>query len=137
MKEQEIIEGNKLIAEYIGFVKHFPNMNKESDLSNFYYYPYIDKVFDEGNYTSAVKMTSQEGIYHNICIRESNHLKDLPFYKSWGLLVPVVQKIFEERELSSGEILQLADVNLAWSRKDITEIWKSVVKYIQWLNERV
>jgi hypothetical protein len=62
-------------------------------------------------------------------------LQIIPYHLDWDILAPVVQKIFSNRELSSGEILQLADVNLAWSRKDITEIWKSVVKYVQWYNE--
>jgi hypothetical protein len=93
MNTQEIIENNKIICEYMGFVRHFPNMTLTSDLSQIYYYPYMDRIFDEGLYTSTIKMTSQEGYYTNQCIRESHHLKDMQFHKSFAWLMPVLQKI--------------------------------------------
>ena len=53
----------------------------------------------------------------------------LEYHSSWNWLVPVVQKIFS---LPIGEAspLDLADVNLAWNRKDITEIWEACVRFV-------
>ena len=64
MTTEEIIKGNKLIAEFMGFVKYYPNMTSESDLSNFYYYLHLDKylrIFIE--YFSIV-MCSRESRLH-------------------------------------------------------------------------
>ena len=151
MTREEIIKGNKLIAEFMGFVRYFPNMTLESDLSKFYYYPYNDRIFDEGLYTST-KMTSQEGYYVNQCIRENHHLKNMQFHSSWGWLMPVVQKIatlgfkvtleFEEKpylnsisiqENSTGEYIEEDYEDMDYEiESDIHLVWFNVVNFIKW-----
>jgi len=143
MNEQEIIEGNKLIAEFMGFVKYFPNMTLESDLSNIYYYPKIDRVFDEGFYTSTIEMLCSEGKYNNISIRERNHISEIPFHKSWGLLMPVVEKIENiaiigkhklQCRIQSNfcEITEMS--NTSYGNSKIEAIYKAVVNFIKKYN---
>jgi len=126
MTTEEIIKGNKLIAEFMGFVKYYPNMTSESDLSNFYYYPHLDKIFDSGLYTSTIKMTSAEGYFINQSIRESHHLNDMQFDSSWGWLMPCIGKISNVCE----EPEELDGLKYALLTNNIEEAWKFVVNYL-------
>jgi len=98
MKEQEIIEGNKLIAEFMEY-----------------------------------KIPKQT---HNLdWIDYGGMFQPMKFHSSWDWLVPVIQKIFSLPFIEDSiMILKWADVNLAWSRKEIGEIWESCVRFIKWYN---
>ena len=93
LTEEQIIENNKLIAEFMRFERYFPNMASESELSKMYYYPYRNHIFYEGLYIHNMKQTSAEGTYVLQSIADCNHLKDLHFHKSFDWLMPVVEKI--------------------------------------------
>ena len=147
MTSKEIIEGNKLIAEFMGFVRHFPNMTSTSDLSQVYYYPYVDRIFDEGLYTSTIKMTSEQGYYHNQCIRESHNLKYMQFHKSWGWLMPVVEKI-ETIKVEGYKInFSIMNKTAHWTpahwgglrtylaQSKIESCWLACVEFIKWHNQ--
>lgn len=87
------LENNKIIAEFIGFKRYYPNMTAKSDLSNLYYYPYFDKVFHESLYVSEVSINGQMGLYKTYNIKNRIHLKNMQFNKSWDWLMPVLCKI--------------------------------------------
>lgn len=138
MTQEEIIKGNKLIAEFMGFVRYFPNMTLESDLSKFYYYPYNDRIFDEGLYTSTIKMTSQEGYYVNQCIRENHHLKNMQFHSSWGWLIPVIGKIYSLNEYTKYKDYTsniVCEGGIYINTKFIEVTFRDVVDFIKWYNK--
>lgn len=136
MTQEEILEGNKLIADFIGFVRHFPYMEEKSDLCKFYYYPYINKVFDEGLYTSTIKMTSAEGIYCNQCIRESHHIKNMQFHKSWSWLMPVVKECLNKSEENLDEWEHYYEqIDDSLFQVEISQTWAAVVEFIKWYNQ--
>ena len=55
---------------------------------------------------------------------------------SWDLLHPVVEKLFS---LSTEQLspLYLADLQLSWSRRNLEEVFNSVVKCIEKYNENL
>lgn len=128
-RADRIIEGNISLAEFMGFKRYFPNMSNTSELSKHYHYPYMDDVFDESMYVSDIHTVCVEGKFKCINITQSRHISEYKFHNSMAWLFPIVQKIFSlpQEEISP---LDLADVNLAWNRKDITEIWESCVRFV-------
>ena len=85
METKEIIEGSKLIAEYMGMV----------------YIPFSTDLQHKAGWWSKVPKTKRELFYSKvngnegfICRRHS----DLMFYNSLDSLIPVIQKIEKESE---------------------------------------
>jgi len=77
IQEQQIIEGNKLIAEFMGGERHWLNGMKE---------PFTDDTI-WGYYDVGVNITST---YSGRPIALVN---DLKYHTSWDWLMPVVEKI--------------------------------------------
>lgn len=84
MNEQEILEGNKLLGEFIGYSiqrKKYQTQRWNSSNESYWGWEEGDIVCDENN--------------NEVC-DENNEpyecLEDLPF-KSWAFLMPVVEKI--------------------------------------------
>lgn len=93
MKTEEIVEGNNLIAEFMGLkMISREDITEDTDIDKFCYNP--------------------------------------RYHSDWNWLFPVIQKIFS-LPIEKASPLDLADVELAWSRKDITEIWKSCIRFIK------
>ena len=117
----ETIEGNKLIAEFMGFkrksgaAEHF-EVPKEKQLE-----------------------------YRAINL----DLKNMPYHSSWDWLMPVVEMIETDASQETGhneihitentcEIFRMSYIKPQFknfdSKSKITAVWKTVVQYIQWYN---
>jgi len=110
MTQREINESNKLIAEFMGLIQCGS--------------PYNNSFTVESN-----DITSFAQFCRSKMKGESWYVYP-KFNTSWSWLVPVVHKIYGN--LSSP--IQLANLELSWSRKDINEIFQAVVRYIKQYN---
>lgn len=107
MTQEEILEGNKLIAEWLGMSIKLGNFKE-----------------------SFVGWYETKGMLSVDYIRPES----LQFHSSWDWLVPIIHVINALPHIKHGHILQLADLEIAWSRKKIEEIFESVIKFITWYN---
>ncbi len=133
MTQQEIISGNKLIAEFMGAKK----TGASTSLGN-------GKISNE----YRVNVTEQiEAIFYD---KEGawNDFKDLKFHSSWDWLMPVVEKI---ESLSKNPCIQWwatiyantcsiadEDENVICDVPANTKIeatWKAVIDFITWHNQ--
>lgn len=104
MQEQEIIEGNKLIAEFMG-------------------YQILHKKFQYQNFNSSNESYFANGEGKIVCDKDGHEvnlypdgdpledLSELPFNSSWDWLMPVVEKI-EEIEVNNGAFTDYYDVHI-------------------------
>lgn len=142
MTQEEIIEGNKLIAEFMGFTRYYPNMTRESDLSNIYIYGIYDKVFHESLYVTNTTLSCSNGVYKCYNINHSMHLKDMQFNSSWDWIIPVIEKIEKLDDYSivinyySCNILDTAKLNITFtSNSKIKAVYNAIIEFIKWYNK--
>jgi len=114
MKKDEISEGNRLIAEFMGgkftLVKsHTPNV--------------------------SFKQHPRQGRNHN---STDMHPKFLSYHKSWDWLMPVVKKVFDSfiGNTEDGSFSHEHRIRVSLLNVNIGEIWKSLVDFIKWNNEK-
>lgn len=109
MREQEIIEGNKLIAEFMGA-----------------------KIEQGGNDEwYAMDIPLPDGTLTGI------HLKDLKYNSSWEWLMKVVEKIipeFRPRAVNKKHPFFLIQYNLIQANGK-ESVWLAVVDFIKWHND--
>ncbi len=126
MEEQKIIEGNKLIAEFMGAECLSPK-------TKFSY-------FDFGN-----DWSENEGIF-----QQKIHIRMLKYHSSWDWLMPVVEKVRDKncivsiwfnRQLNTNNTT-IANFEDGW-KKDINisgvgieSTYKSVIEFIKWHNNQ-
>lgn len=122
MSEQEIIEGNKLIAEF---------MQAKNEFSDIYYLPEFGHYFN-----------SYGQIELNDCFRTD----ELKYHSSWDWLMPVVEKIEKNfwvttttrRGYSAVSIHQPQRAYEKIARVDsenkLEATWKAIVEFIKWYN---
>lgn len=115
MKESEIIEGNKLIAEFMG--------GKYDKNTSFPIHP--DDIW-----------LPVHGIV-NFKTIELGKGKALKYHSSWDWLMPIINKIYESDwyykwKDTSGQFEKEVFINT----KFIDETWKQVVEFIKWWNEQ-
>lgn len=119
MTQEKIIEGNRLIAEFMGWQKH---INTEDT----WWFPNLYPFYNDGH---------GETTYH---------ITEARFHESWDWLMPVVEKI-EDLDLGLPDVLITGHVciitnNLYDLRIDIPgdskldATWQAIVKFIEWLN---
>lgn len=111
MQEQEIIEGNKLIAEFMGYKEGFPHK------------------IDRYGYEQTVEGYRID--YDDVAI------EDLEFHSDWNWLMPVIRKIIgycineSEKAFLSNEYTSILEtIPLAI----IEDSFKVVVEFIKWYN---
>lgn len=118
MTTQEIIEGNKLIAEF---------MQVRNDFSDIYYLPEFGHYFN-----------SYGQIEWNECFR-SNELK---FNSSWDWLMPVVEKI--EKTKQADVIIHAKNlVQISYNKETkayfydslLENVWLACIEFIKWYNQ--
>ena len=140
MNQQEIIEGNKLIAEFMGYqILHRKYQYRNFNSSNESYFA-DDKgeiVCDKNGY--------EVNLYPNGDPLED--LSELPFNSSWDWLMPVVEKIEDLGYTTNICCTHLGQnmVNMGdrtgrqYSRivkkSKILAVWLAVVEFIKWYNE--
>ena len=139
MSKKEIIEGNKLIAEFMGWT--CSTRISYNDNRKVLYKP-NGTIFKYGKLTYL----------HN----KNPWDAPLKFHSSWDWLMPVVEKITTKDNYSvnihygtgatdsfawctfynNGEQITSDDINTD-EQNLITAIWKSVIDFIKWYNKRI
>lgn len=110
MTEQEILDGNKLIAEFMGAkpCKQHPNTQLFLTIKN--------------NKNSSLQYW---------------HL--LKYHKSWDWLIPVIDKIYSSDYYLDYCLSNLGQFNygIHINTKFISSTFESVVKYLKWYNKNI
>ena len=118
MSKEEILEGNKLIAEFMGAeVSQAYSKTKEQDGLMFYY-----------------QKDSSPATYRNL---SSAAIK---YHSSWEWLMPVYIKIVREKLWDSYEegviIFNILYDRLA-DAEGIDKVYESIVEFIKWYNQNL
>ncbi|HZW70277.1 MAG TPA: hypothetical protein VFF57_05350 [Hanamia sp.] len=143
MTEQEILEGNKCIAEFDGW-KLRPRPYVNSDREEF---PWWEKLVD-GKVVNT---------YHHDILLAKGRFEYGSYYSSWDWLMPVVEKIesfhlyfYIETHGSWIEYMGVEDPELPWlnafwnqeinndtneGRTKLECTWLTCVQFIKWYNE--
>lgn len=126
MNNQEILEGNKLIAEFLGF--EFKNGITQNEV--FYTLEKEHPIYLQG--------------YSYKCAK---------FHSSWDWLMPVVEKIQNLYRTSEyfGALINISTTHISiscadfnycdskpqkdWEPFDIIRVWKAVIEFIKWYNK--
>ena len=127
MTEQEIIEGDKLIAEFMGNI-----------------YSKNAEAWGIGNAKIEHKeLTIQGKVYKNLVWAERFE-KELKYHSSWDWLMPVVNKI-ESKGFDvfiNGLYCRITDCGLTdleiesgETTSKIEAVWETVVEFIKWYNK--
>lgn len=118
MTKEEIIEGSKLIAEFMGYV----NVRSVKE--------YPSYRIPEHSY----EVNTFDGNTETIDTFDLNW--DLCFHSSWDWLMPVVEKCFQAydsvEDNSSNHQFKLND---ALIEINIFSLWKAVIEFITWYNQ--
>ena len=115
MEQKEIIEGNKLIAEFMDY--------RLVDCHS----PFLGKKWTKENLNDSP-------LYNLV---ESCKEDNLRFHNSWDWLMPVLIKIQEsyqgeEHHIKSCELHD--DITSMLRELKIEWVWQSVIKFIKWYN---
>lgn len=129
-----IEDNNILLAEFMEFIRSYPNMNSESKLSKMYRYGKRDKVFPEGLYTFSIESLygGDMGRVKHLAVIENCQAEDMPFNKSWDWLMPVVKKV---KSLNIEEYHLIDDIDDALMNADIWLVYDSCIKFVLWYND--
>ena len=122
MTPQEILEGNKLLAEFIGY-------EKSSEDKDFIFYKHPDG--------KGIVIQSQHDckVFHT---HELMEIKGFIFHRSWDWLMPVVEKIAKldissENEIGSSR--QYSVVSSSIGMITIESVWLACVEFAKWYNQ--
>lgn len=128
MTQEEIIEGNKLIAEFMG--------GKSYKGSNYIFYSFIN-----GNIKPYSEFLDEFKWGYGCPLDY-----ELKFHSSWDWLMPVVEKIYMLDEVK--DVAVHYDYTRIWLQKGfiesnsytynsfIEECWLTIVEFIKWYNEQ-
>ena len=146
MTRKEVIEGNKLIAEFMGYEEGFPHRIDK------YGYVQVDKGYVIPSITNS-QFHEQDSDTHQFSLSE------LKFYSSWDWIMPVVEKVVltkisiprisrmyfntfrcrknhpEEHNYKVRIHSDFDDVLIKTSSNvEIEAVWLAVVEFIKWYN---
>ncbi len=121
MKEEEIVESNKLIAEFMGI-----------------------ELFSNNTFTEALLICSALDLPVNPCTHFNNtqetvYLNEFKFNKSWDWLLPVISKIEELGYLVTmvGFNCYIDGDNFAFRSKTYNKLqsaFETIIEFITWYN---
>lgn len=132
MTGKEIVDGNKLIAEFMGY-EYLPSNQKLEHKKKY-------------GWNRKVKINSfheKMGMYaedppERLFLGRSHH--DLCFHRNWSWLMPVVKKVFHTLINESlghcGGFYFKDDIMSDLSIVDIEEVFSDICRFIRWYNER-
>ena len=124
MTRKEVIEGNKLIAEFMGYSVGFPHKTDK--------YGYIQTV--EGYIIPSIVNPSP---HPSDIDTHQFSLTDLRFHSSWDWLIPVINKIYDLSEYYTYKDETqtfYSEGGIEINTKYIEETYKDVVEFIEWFN---
>ena len=129
MTTEEIIEGNKLIAEFMGFQKCNCIRNE-----NGRYYDYY--LSDKFELIKEVKICIEGEHGFGLENQDLCFIEDLKFHSSWDWLIPVIDKIHSSNYYVDYYLSELGQFNngVHINTKFIEVSFNVVVEYIKWYN---
>ena len=130
MTPQEILEGNKLLAEFMGY-------EKSSEDKDFIFYKHPDG--------KGIVIQSQHDckVFHT---HELMEIKGFIFHRSWDWLMEVVRKIeligytvsVSKNRCRISNFKNIANVGLTINTSEdnkIKAVWYACVEFIKWYNQ--
>lgn len=115
METHEKIDGNSLIAEFMGFRLITPEMRKRPE-----------DWYNNGKPSSYWENHELKGSRRVLCGENG-----LMYHSSWDWLMPVVNKIFG---LKKDYPIATSDLLETFIFEDIDVVWNRVVNFIKWYN---
>ena len=129
MTQKKILEGNKLIALFLGYVK-------SSSDKDFTFYTHPD---------GKGIITQSKHDYTRYYTHELIESRSFLFHRSWDWLMPVVKKcaeLFEHHQYDSEDYYHITeeifhpDYSLSeFMNADIESVYNRVVTFIKWYNQ--
>jgi hypothetical protein len=132
IKIMKIEEGNRLIADFIGYEKDF--LAEEGEEPRYFVYDHLECIADGVDWWDTVEMDWSSWLYP----------KDMKFHFSWDWLMPVVERIENKGYdvFINGLYCRITDCGLSDFEIESTEVsnkreavFKAVVEFIKWYNE--
>ena len=121
MKEEEIIENNKLIAEFMGYEQIIIPIDK-------WKYSGSNKPFPDHEIIRYGSITNNKDWFEE---------KDLKYHSDWNCLIPIIDKItsmdeyFKFKDYTSSMI---SEGGIYINTRFIENTWSDVVDFIIWYN---
>lgn len=143
MVKKDIREGNKLIAEFMGF-KYFPykkEIQENSKTHNLVYQKFGWRLKNgDPNRGLHIKFTSYPTDFKDTNYLGRSH-NDLKYNSSWDWLIPVIKIIRNTKEFKELDIIpiEFGDDNMIKGLiiQDINTTHKGVIQYIKWYNKKL
>ena len=123
MSEQEIIEGNRLIAEWLGY--EIDPLAEEDEPIRYYVDDHIECVADGIDYWETFEEDWTSWLYP----------EQMKFHSSWDWLMPVIDKIEAEyynSHMSEWVYDKCLGVDFCILRYSLQEAYKQVIEFIKW-----
>ena len=117
MKQEEITEGNKLIAEFMGFKIIEGKKGMIQGLKQWRATDIKNPIFD---------------------LLEANDENSIWFHKNWRWLMPVVEKIEKKTKvmvIHKERCALVSELPYSHGKTTLEAVWKMVVEAIKWLNK--
>ena len=116
MTTEEIIEGNKLIAEFM-----------TGETYNTFYLPEFGQYFNS---------------YGQIEYTETFSPDELKYHSSWGWLMPVVEKIKQTKQadiiIHAKNLVQISynkETKTYFSGSLLEDVWSACTEFVKWYNQ--
>lgn len=147
--QEEILEGNKLIAEFLEWKTTFRPQSKENYYTACFEHPSgnWDTMITVGEgFTCKNKEEAELYLWEHLCHPEYGRCGT--YHKDWNRLMPVIEKIeslgYDTRIRTHLPVKHLCSVNDEHGNPDICEVssskieavWLAVVKFIKWYNDQ-
>lgn len=119
LTQEEILEGNKLCAEFLGGM-----------------YSEHAEAWGFGNAKNIGSKMFQEVMYHNI-IQAERFEKELKFHSDWNWLMEIVEKIEKTSAWVNikGCAVDISTISNTSAKTKIEATFIAVVNFIKWYNE--
>lgn len=138
MTQEEILEGNKLIAEWLGY--EIDSLAEEDEPERYYVYDHIECIADGVDYWETFDQDWTSWLYPD----------QMKFHSDWNWLMPVVEKIIKEYMTDYYNEYDMGIPNSYYvaigsdgkyssqgiSKNSLIEAtWLSVIEFIKWYNK--
>lgn len=125
MQDIKISEGNKLIAEFMGYYQPKEEQDNLFSFEVYYSRKRCRKDFPE----------KEVSTYYGEDIEDHAFVDDGKFHSSWDWLMPVVNKIrslYNNTAVDHNDIID--DLAEGCIEANIIQVWTAVVEFIKWYN---
>lgn len=135
MIKDEILEGNKLIAEFYKDCKYI-----QDPRSNILYKCVADGYFKAPRSNESNCKYTNFRVANEYTLGYLINLNDLKFHSSWDWLIPVIDKIYSMNEYIKYKDYMnniICDGGIDINTKFIQITFSDVVEFIKWYNNKI